>query len=158
MKTRFRGIFSALVFLLFAVSAVMGAEELTWQEAAGELMSPACPGRLLVDCPSGEAEQLRTLVKQKVADGWTKEQIKGYFVKLYGEEVLAAPSKRGFYLLAWIVPFAALAVGALVVFLVVRIWRRRGELEEQAASAPHPEVGEGSLSEKLDEELKEFDF
>jgi cytochrome c-type biogenesis protein CcmH len=152
-------IFSVITLLLLTSFQPGEAKELTWQDVAKELMSPACPGRLVIDCPSGEADQLRTLIKQKVDEGWTKKQIMQYFANIYGEEYLAAPAKRGFYLLAWIVPFVVVAVGAFVVLLVMRIWKRTGQLEEEeAASAALPEGEKGALSEKLDEELNKFDF
>ena len=31
----------------------------SWQDVAGDLMSPACPGRTLLNCTSSQAEQWR---------------------------------------------------------------------------------------------------
>jgi len=74
----------------------------TWQDIAGDLMSPACPGRTLLNCTSGQAEQWRELVRQKLAQGESKEQILRYFVEIGGEGILAAPPKQGFALTAWL--------------------------------------------------------
>ena len=40
-----------------------------WQDVAGDLMSPACPGRTLLNCTSSQAEQWRELIRQKLAQG-----------------------------------------------------------------------------------------
>ncbi len=160
MKFKAVWILPAALILLIAASTAMGDKKSTWQEVAGELMSPACPGRLVLDCPSGEGEQLRTMIKQKLAAGWTKKQITDYFIGIYGEEYRAAPVKKGFYLLAWIVPFILIGVGAFVVFLVVRVWKKSGELAEAEEVSPI-DMSEGeksALSRKLDEELNKFDY
>ena len=67
-----------------------------WQDVAGDLMSPACPGRTLLNCTSSQAEQWRELIRQKLAQGESKEQILRYFVDIGGEGILAAPPKQGF--------------------------------------------------------------
>ena len=147
----------ALVFLYFA-GAAAAAKELSWQEVARELMSPACPGKLVIDCPSGEGEQLRTLIRQKVEESWDKDRIKKYYVDMYGQEYLAAPAKKGFFLLVWVVPFAVVIMGAFVVFLITCIWKRKGETEEAAHPSSLPEKDKDSLLEKLDDELDKFEF
>ena len=46
------------------------------------------------------------------------------FRSKYGEKILSAPTTQGFNLLAWIMPFADAAGGALVAFTVGR-WRSK---------------------------------
>ena len=65
-----------------------------WQDVAGDLMSSACPGRTLLNCTSSQAEQWRELIRQKLLQGESKEQILQYFVDIGGEGILAAPPKR----------------------------------------------------------------
>ncbi len=47
------------------------------------------------------------------------------FVQDYGPTVIAAPTATGFNRVAWIMPFAALALGIAFVVLVVRAWKNR---------------------------------
>jgi cytochrome c-type biogenesis protein CcmH len=47
------------------------------------------------------------------------------FVQEYGATVLAAPTTSGFNIVAWIVPFVALAFGLGLVTLIVRKWNFR---------------------------------
>ena len=63
----------------------------TMTEVGNAIMSPVCPGKLLINCPSGEGAQLRKLVRRKINAGETKEQIVRYFVDVYGVEVLPTP-------------------------------------------------------------------
>src|SRR5919199_6000291 len=87
----------------------------SWQDVAGELMSPACPGRTLLNCTSSQAEQWRELIRQKLAQGESKEQILQYFVDISGEGILAAPPKRGFALTAWLLPLFVVVNGAVLI-------------------------------------------
>jgi cytochrome c-type biogenesis protein CcmH len=115
-----------LVNALFLLSLCTTAWALQWQDIAGELMSPACPGRTLVNCTSGHAEQWRELIRQKIDQGETKAQIMQYFVDMRGEEILAAPPAHGFALTAWLFPILVIINGAgLIVALTYRWTRKR---------------------------------
>jgi cytochrome c-type biogenesis protein CcmH len=47
------------------------------------------------------------------------------FVQEYGPTVIAAPTATGFNRVAWIMPFAVLALGITFVIYVVRSWKNR---------------------------------
>lgn len=67
-------------------------------------------------------KQARALVER---EGVTPERALELFALDYGERVLAAPTKRGFNLSAWITPFVALALGAGVVAFTLHRWSPR---------------------------------
>ena len=153
-----------LVGLFFALSGSLEAKTLVWQDVANDLMSPACPGRTLINCTSGQSEQWRQLIRQKVAQGETKEEIVQYFVELQGEEILAAPPKKGFALTAWLLPLFVLLNGAgLIVVLTMRWARQRPTtMSVTSTSAPNaePSVQADTTSDvyrdRLHNELEEF--
>lgn len=58
-------------------------------------------------------------------EGKPPEEALQAFAADYGEYVLAAPIKRGFNLVAWILPGAALASGAVILAIALRRWRPR---------------------------------
>jgi cytochrome c-type biogenesis protein CcmH len=66
--------------------------------------------------------------------GRTPEQALAVFAADYGEYVLAAPTKQGFNLVAWVLPFAALGVGAIVIGVALRRWRPRASASAAAAA------------------------
>ena len=47
------------------------------------------------------------------------------FVQEYGSTVLAAPTTTGFNIVAWIMPFVALAAGITLLTFIVRKWKFR---------------------------------
>ena len=134
---------------------------LMWQDVAGELMSPACPGRTLINCTSGQAEQWRELIRQKIAHDETKEQIIQYFVNIHGEEILAAPPKQGFALTAWLLPLFMIVNGiGLIIALTYRWVRNRpGRDVDGLANDPSPTLDHSpadAYRARLRKELEEF--
>ncbi len=81
-----------------------------------------------------ELALLRTGVDNNSSD----KQITDSFVAQYGAVVLAAPTKQGFDLVAWIAPFAVFAAALLGTILLIRHWSvTRPQLQPQPAS---PEI------------------
>jgi cytochrome c-type biogenesis protein CcmH len=138
--------FSKLVHLIGLVLLCgfsTASANVVWQDIANELMSPACPGRTLINCTSGQSEQWRELIKQKLAQGESKEDIIRHFVEIRGEEILAAPPKRGFALAAWLLPLFVVLNGAgLIVILTYRWVRNRPT--SNASTATDPDHGPGA--------------
>ena len=60
-----------------------------------------------------------------VEGGYDAKEIVAAFVDTYGERVLMAPTRSGFNLVGWLMPFTALVAGAGVVAVLVRRWSRR---------------------------------
>jgi cytochrome c-type biogenesis protein CcmH len=61
-----------------------------------------------------------------VDGGYSAQEIIDAFVQTYGERVLMAPKREGFNLAGYIVPFAALGVGAAALAGVLHRMRQRG--------------------------------
>src|SRR4030095_13870235 len=80
-----------LLALMITLSLHAPAIAIEWQDIAAELMSPACPGRTLLNCTSGQAEQWRELIRQKLAHGESKEQILQHFIDIGGDVIFEAP-------------------------------------------------------------------
>jgi cytochrome c-type biogenesis protein CcmH len=147
-------------FLLLILSTFVAAVE--WQDVAANLMSPACPGRTLLNCTSGHAEQWRELIRQKIAQGENEEQIIDYFVAMRGEEILAAPPKRGFALTVWLFPVLIIINGAGVIVLLTRKWVRKRPPEMRSISAvahntsPQENDSSDPYRNRLQRELEDF--
>src|SRR5512143_2921389 len=63
---------------------------------ARQMYCPVCENIPLDVCPTTACEKWRETIREKLAAGWTDQQIMDYFVAQYGERVLANPSGRGF--------------------------------------------------------------
>jgi cytochrome c-type biogenesis protein CcmH len=64
-------------------------------------------------------------VMSLVDGGYSATEILAAFQKIYGERVLMSPVKSGFNWLGYVTPSIALAVGAIVVFTLIRKWGER---------------------------------
>jgi cytochrome c-type biogenesis protein CcmH len=115
----------------------------------------------LLNCTSGQAEQWREIIRQKLAQGQTKEQILQYFIGMRGEEILAAPPKRGFALTAWLFPLLVIVNGAGLIIVLTRRWVRKlpaetGDLATAHAASPHESASADPYRDRLQRELEDF--
>ena len=138
----------ALLLILGLTAAVEPKASLP--DIEDEVMCVECHTALNVST-APVANQERQFIREKIAQGLTKKQIKAALVDAYGPDVLAEPEAKGFDLSAWIVPGVLVACAALGVALVARRWRH----------VPAPPDAEPELDpedrRRLDAELAAFD-
>lgn len=122
----------ALVLLLSAFGRAAAYQRATQDtalerrtsELASQLRCPVCQGLSIQDSPSELAQQMRGVVRDQLAAGRTPEEVKRYFTEKYGEWILLEPEARGFNMLVYILPVAAIVAGAAIVVVAVRRWSR----------------------------------
>ena len=85
-----------------------------------EIMCPVCPGESIDQSQHILAGQMRAIVDEKLAEGWSDEEIRGFFVERYGPSVLLEPERRGFTILVWVIPPLGGVAALAVLFLVLR--------------------------------------
>ncbi len=150
--------FILLFFLLSLFILINLALALTVEDISSNLICPCGCGKMLDVCEMESARQMRVLIKEMIDEGQDKDQIINYFVDQYGEKVLAAPSKKGFNLVAWIAPFLVMGLGAAIVYLVIVKWALRGKIEEEENKKTDQDQPEEKYTDKLKKELEEFKF
>jgi len=118
-----------LPFLALLVTSTVAAQTLDdrVREVASRLMCPVCAGRTVAESPSELAAQMRDLIRRKLQQGESPEEIIAYFVDRYGEGVLAEPPRHGLGTLLWVAPLLLIAGGA--AFVVLRFGRGTGTTE-----------------------------
>lgn len=143
-----------LLALVFASPAQASDAHPMLAEIEHEVMCPTCK-TLLELSHAPVADRMRVFIRQRIAAGETKSEIKSQLVAEFGEGVLATPRLNGFGLLAWLLPIAGLLGAAAVVGVVAWRWTRT-----EAPVGP-PETGadalDASLERSLDRELARFD-
>jgi len=149
---------AALLLALGATGTAAASEQQpTLPELERELICPTCHESLAVSS-SPIADRMRSFIRARIAAGDTKSEIKSKLVDQFGESVLAAPPKRGFNLLAWLLPFAGLGLGGAALAVLARRWSRA---REDAVPTGPSGNGRGPLDPELerrvDEELARFD-
>jgi cytochrome c-type biogenesis protein CcmH len=122
----------------------------TLADLEGEVMCPIC-NTTLDQSSSQAAQQIKTYISQLIAAGNSKNQIKDKLVAEYGPQILAAPPKKGFNLLAWLLPIVGLLGGALVLAALAWRWSRVREPVAAVAGL------DPALELRIDQELARFD-
>ncbi len=132
---------------------------LTSKDIEKELMCQ-CGCTMVVDvCDCETANQIREKIAGMIGQGQDKGQIVAYFVGQYGEKMLAAPTKKGFNLVAWVVPFAAVLVGGTGLFFILQAWVRKGrKTDDQGTVLAQPVTLEDTTEYRgrLEAELRRF--
>ena len=118
----------------------------------GEIMCPTCH-TTLDQSDSAAAQRIEVFIQRRIDQCATESQIKAELVRNFGAGILAAPTHRGFDLLAWWLPLGGVIAGALAVGFGVWRWSRgRGRDEE-----PPPSGLDEETERRLDELLARFD-
>jgi cytochrome c-type biogenesis protein CcmH len=117
-----------LALLLTAVitnkAAAQSGQPVTDDEVnaiARELFCPVCESTPLDVCPTQACADWREIIRTKLSQGETEQQIKDYFAEQYGPRALAEPPQKGFTLAVWIIPIMVVVVGS---FFFSRYLRR----------------------------------
>ena len=114
--------------LALAPAAWASEDRPTQAELEGEIVCPTCHTTL--DQSNSEvAIRMKEFIRERIAAGDTKSEIRAQLVAQFGKGVLAAPETKGFDLLAWVLPIAGLAAGAAVLTLLAWRWTRRPDDE-----------------------------
>ena len=140
----------ALALLAAALLAPAAVAAPNPADLEAELVCPTCKTTLdQSDAPV--ARRMKQIIRTRIAEGATEQQIKDELVAQFGSGVLAEPPKSGFDLLAWLVPLGLLGAGGVGVAALAWGWSRRGGAPD-AGAAVDPE-----LERRLDDALERFD-
>jgi cytochrome c-type biogenesis protein CcmH len=117
-----------------------------------EIVCPTCK-TTLDQSNSPIATRMKAFIRARIAAGDSAAQIKASLVDQFGPAVLAEPPKRGFDLLAWLLPLAALGLGIVVVGALAWTWSRR---RDRGDDPPDDEL-DPDLERRVDEELARYE-
>ena len=147
-----------LLALAVPVTATASQERPTLADLEDEVVCPVCTPETLEQSNSAVAERMRAFIRQRIAAGDKKSEIKEKLVAQFGEQVLAAPPKSGFNVLAWALPLVGGLIGGVVLALLALRWSRTRERAAplEASSNGRPPL-DPELEQRVDEELARFD-
>ena len=145
-----------VIALVTAGSAAASEQHPTLAELEDELVCPTCKTTLAMS-NAPVAERMRAFIRERIAAGDTKSEIKDKLVAQFGESVLAAPPARGFNLLAWLLPIAGALAAVVAVAFLARRWSRSRVDASAGASADGSRPLDPDLERRVDEELARFE-
>jgi cytochrome c-type biogenesis protein CcmH len=135
-----------LVLLLFLILSAMPALAVNPDEVmkdpaleararalSAELRCMVCQNQSIDDSNAELAKDLRVLVRDRIADGDSDDEVIAYVVSRYGEFVLLKPRFEAKTLILWGTPAVLLLLGALAMIVAAR--RRSGKVTGTSLSA-----------------------
>lgn len=102
---------------------------------AQQLRCPVCQGETIYDSHSTVARQMKSAIREKLAEGKSDQEIVAFFVERYGNFVLMEPDREGANIILWLLPGLALVLGSVVAMAMLR---RRNK--------PHTMASTGSVN------------
>ncbi len=163
----FKTFLLVLVALFLFVSPALAADQPTVSSIGAKLQCLCGCGKTVLNCDDANCsfrDNARAVIQKGLTSGQSEKQIIDLMVAQFGEQILVEPPKSGFNLVAWIVPFVALAGGAAVVGVLAAQWVRRGKGPPPSAGGPNPPGGappadpkEDAYRRRVEKELKDFE-
>lgn len=117
-----------------------------FEKIGHELVCTCGCNQILLECNHvgcGSSEGMRQDLMARLDKGETNEQIMAAFSDKFGPTVLAAPTTKGFNLVAWVTPFIVLSLGIFMAIFFVRRWSGRN-------TAPAPAAVQAGTTEEVD--------
>jgi cytochrome c-type biogenesis protein CcmH len=127
----------------------------TVPDLEGKLMCPTCK-TTLDQSDSPVARRIKALLARRVAACVPEQQIEDELVAQFGPAVLAAPPRKGFHWLAWLLPIVGLVGAGAVISVLVWRWSRTKPPDPAADSNGRAPL-DPELERRLDRELTRFD-
>ncbi|HEU5349496.1 MAG TPA: cytochrome c-type biogenesis protein [Ktedonobacterales bacterium] len=121
-----------LIGAVWLVTAISAAQPKTLDqrtlEVAGQIQCPVCNGESVADSPSLKAAEMRSVIRQQLAEGRSEQQVLDYFSQVYGSDILESPPRQGFTSLIWLMPVLMLVAGVAAVIAFAREWQQQARI------------------------------
>jgi cytochrome c-type biogenesis protein CcmH len=140
--------------LLFVTAPLLAAT--TVDDVAQGLTCQCGCGLTVANCNHPECSfsvPMRGEIQRMIDGGMERPAIIAFYRKKYGEKILSAPTAEGFDLLAWVMPFFALAAGGGLIVMVLGRWRQ--ETASPTSFDRNIPAIDPKLRERLDAEVKD---
>ncbi len=132
----------ALVLALAMLSLGVGDTD-RYNKLGHQFMCVCGCNQILIECNHvgcSYSTKMLAELRQAVDRGDSDQVIFAAFTEKYGKTVLAAPTKEGFNLVAWVMPFTVFAGATLLAIFIVRRWASRPQVATASTAAANPEL------------------
>ena len=103
----------SLILFLFQGYAV--AEDPRAIELFKEVRCLVCQGQTIHES-NGISRGFKKLIREKISQGETDQQIKVYLVERYGDWILMTPPFNSLTYILWSLPFLIMIIGAIAIY------------------------------------------
>ena len=118
------------------------------RELARELRCTVCQSETLWESNSTLAQQMRALIREKLQQGQSPEQVKDFLFQRYGDYILMKPRFSGAHIALWLLPLFLLLIGAYALWRTLLRWRKPVAMSTAAPLSP-------DMRSRIDRELQQ---
>lgn len=123
-------------------------------DVAKEFHPPGCTTSMTADyCQMATAGPFRNEIYEMLKKGMDKGEVMDALVNKYSTKILAAPEKKGFQWVAWILPFVAVFLGAIFILFLIKKVLRKPKQDISLSTKPKFVVNEEQLH-SIEKEMK----
>ena len=130
------------------------------QSIASQLKCPICQGESVAESQSSLAQEMRGVIREKIQEGQSDQQIIQFFSDRYGTQIVWSPPLSGFGVLAWLVPIMLLLIGIGIVAMTLQNWHETSIVPETAKSGrtsiKHPFTSDEEVDEMDEDEVVRY--
>ncbi len=94
-----------------------------------------CSGLTVKACTCGTADGIREKINGQLDSGLAPDEVVAVWVEERGEQVLAVPTREGFNLVGWFLPFVVTLLGLAAAAITVVRWQKKAAAQPQEAEA-----------------------
>ena len=81
-----------------------------------EVRCLVCQGQTIHESNAEIAEDLKMLIREKINEGKSDKEIKGFLVEKYGDWILMTPPIKKLTYVLWFAPIIIMSIGLFVIF------------------------------------------
>ncbi|HEX6818350.1 MAG TPA: cytochrome c-type biogenesis protein [Ktedonobacterales bacterium] len=140
---------AAVWITTFVIAAQPQSLDTRVHDVSSQLRCPSCNGETVADASTPVANQMRAVIREKLAAGESEQQVLADFRASYGDSILASPPPSGFTLVIWIGPALMLLAGIALVVSAGRDWREVRSANAPSDGAPNLAVVDAAERERL---------
>ena len=106
------------IFFVLNLNSLNAQEDSLQSKITKNLRCLICQGQSVYDSDSEFADSIKILVKKKISEGESENQIYGYLKDKYGEWILYEPefSKKTYFL--WLLPILMFVLGGAIILKI----------------------------------------
>ena len=113
--------FILLFYILLNTQNLCFADDIELQqEIYKNLRCLVCQGQSVADSNSDFAQTLKLVVKDKIKEGKSKQEIYDFLASKYGEWIVYKPKFNRYNFLLWFLPYLVLVFGGIIIFILLK--------------------------------------
>ncbi len=143
--------FFLILFTSFSTAETLNEDQLQVRvkEVAKTLRCAVCQSESVWESNAELAIQMRDIIRERLSQGQSPDEIRAYFVSRYGDFILLKPRAFGMNWLLWGGPFLLLIIGGSFLFRTLRKWVAQTAPDSPEILSPLDERGRRRIEQEL---------